>query len=132
MVVREAALGDPKRRRASWRSRKAGGRQKESGGWEDIRAIEDEAEYEEKLVVAADKAGMLLLRKGGAVGMDFVVAQKLLNLQIVVVARLIKVGREVLMAVRAGAYDRTEIEQATLEWTDCGRGRIGEERSNWE
>ncbi|ROV88463.1 hypothetical protein VMCG_10468 [Cytospora schulzeri] len=109
----EAALGDPKRRRALRRSRKAGARRKESGGWEGIRAIEDEEEYEEKLVAAAGKADMFLLRKGGAAGMDFGVAQKLLSLQIVVVGRLIKVGQEVLRAVRAGAYDRTEIEQAT-------------------
>lgn len=55
-----------------------------------------------------------LLRKGGGAGMDSGVAQKLLSLQIVAVGRLIKVGREVLRAVRAGAYDRTEIEQVTL------------------
>lgn len=113
-------------------SRKAGGRRRESGGWENIRAEEDEEEYEAKLVVVADTADMLLLRRVDAVGMDSGVAQKLLSLQIVVVARLIKVGQEVLRAARAGAYDRIKIERATPGWTGCGRGRIGEGWSKWE
>lgn len=80
-------------------------------------------------MVAAGRTGMLLLRKRGAVGMGFEVAQKLLSPQIVVVARLIKVGQEVLKAVRAGVQDLTEIEQATPGWTGRGHERIGEKQS---
>lgn len=97
-----------------------------------IHATEDEEEYEEKPVVAECRAGTLLLRKEVAVDMDSGAAQKLLSLQIVVVARPIKVGQEVLMAVRAGAYDPTELGQATPGWADCGRETIGEGRSRLE